>query len=74
MRRLLISALILGATLNTASFAVAGCKSDCQDEYESSVDSCKSSYGSDPDDSDSLRSCVDDAKSDFDSCEDDCDS
>jgi hypothetical protein len=69
-----MAVLLLGSTLTAASFATAGCKSDCHDEYESAVDSCKSSYGSDPDDADSMRSCVDDAKSDFDRCEDECES
>jgi hypothetical protein len=74
MKALIISLMILGSTLSMTTLSVAGCKSDCRDEYESATDSCKSSYGSDPDDSDSMRSCIDDAKSDFDSCEDDCES
>jgi hypothetical protein len=53
---------------------IAGCKSDCRDEYEADVRSCKSMHGDDPEDAASMKSCIDSAKSDFDSCEDECDS
>ena len=76
MKQVLISAMLLASIVSAATprTAMAGCKSDCRDDYESSVDSCKSSHGDDPDVSDSLKSCIDSAKSDFDSCEDECDS
>jgi hypothetical protein len=51
--------------------AVAGCKSDCRDEYESEVDSCKMLYD-DPDDADMLQMCIDNAKSEYESCIDEC--
>jgi hypothetical protein len=35
----------------------AGCKSDCRDEYDSEIESCKSQYD-DPDDADELRQCI----------------
>jgi hypothetical protein len=49
----------------------AGCDSDCQDEYESAVESCKEQYD-DPDDADMLKVCIGDAKSDYESCIDEC--
>ena len=51
--------------------AWADCKSDCQNEYQSEVNSCKEQYG-DPDDADELQMCLDDAKGDYDSCIDEC--
>jgi hypothetical protein len=53
--------------------AWAGCKSDCKDQYESEVESCKSSYD-DPEDSDDLRMCIDNAKDVYDSCVEECES
>jgi len=45
----------------------ADCKSECRDEYESAVKSCKEQYN-DPDDADDLQMCLDDATSEYDSC------
>lgn len=55
------------------SFAWAGCKSDCQDEYQSEVESCKSTYEA-PDESDDLRMCIDNAKDEYNSCIEECES
>jgi hypothetical protein len=52
---------------------IAGCKSDCKNEYESAVESCKALHD-DPDDADMLKMCIDDAKSEYDSCIDECES
>lgn len=49
----------------------AGCKSDCRDQYESEVDSCRLLHD-DPEDSDMLRICIDSAKDEYDSCIDEC--
>lgn len=49
----------------------AGCVSDCRDNYESEVESCKLLYD-DPDDSDSLSVCIDNAKSEYEDCVDEC--
>lgn len=51
--------------------SIAGCKSDCRDEYESAIESCHL-INDDPDDSDMLRMCIDDAKSEYESCIDEC--
>ncbi len=45
----------------------AGCKSDCQEDYQSEVESCKTNY-EDPEDADELQMCMDDAKSEYQSC------
>jgi len=51
---------------------MAGCISDCKDEYESEIESCQLLHGDDPDDDYMLKSCIDDAKDEYESCEDDC--
>jgi hypothetical protein len=51
--------------------SIAGCKSDCQDEYDSAVESCKEQYD-DPGDADMLKMCNDNAKSEYESCIDEC--
>jgi hypothetical protein len=52
--------------------AIAGCKSDCQDQYESEIQSCNEQYD-EPDDDEMLRTCVEDAKNEYQSCVDECD-
>ena len=68
MKLLMILAMII---LISASPAWAGCKSDCQDDYQSEVESCRANYD-DPDDADELQICMDNAKSEYDSCVNDC--
>jgi len=53
---------------------MAGCVSDCRDEYESDVSSCHHRYDDDPDEADTYRRCIDSAKDDYDSCTDNCES
>ncbi len=55
-----------------ASIAAAGCKSDCRDEYDSAVESCKLLHDN-PDDADDLQSCIQSAKDDYDTCIEECD-
>jgi hypothetical protein len=51
----------------------AGCKSDCRDQYDSAVESCKQIYD-DPDDVDDLRQCIQTATDEYESCIEDCNS
>jgi hypothetical protein len=64
---------MLPVILLTMSSAMiwAGCKSDCRDEYESQVDSCKLLYD-DPDDADELQRCIQNAKDEYESCIEEC--
>jgi hypothetical protein len=64
----LLVALGLCSTLTPA---LAGCISDCRDQYESDVEDCKNQYD-DPDDADDLRRCIQEAKETFDECQEDC--
>ncbi len=59
--------LIFGVSLDS----MAGCKSECREDYESQVDSCREMYD-DPDDADALKSCMDDANDQFESCMNEC--
>ena len=49
----------------------ADCKSDCRDEYDSAIETCKSQYDK-LDDSDTLIGCIDDAKDGYESCLEEC--
>jgi hypothetical protein len=51
--------------------SMAGCKSDCQQEYESEVESCQDQYD-DPGDAGELTICIEHAKSEYQSCIDEC--
>ena len=57
--------------LAIASSALAGCMSDCHDEYESEVQNC-SLIWTDPDDAFMLTSCIDDAQSEHEDCVEEC--
>src|SRR5437667_12243561 len=58
-----IKRFILPAFLFAMSSAMiwAGCKSDCRDDYESEVESCRLIYDT-PDDADELQMCIQNAK------------
>ena len=68
-----IKRFILPAFLFAMSSAMiwAGCISDCKDEYDSEVQSCKMLYD-DPEDVDDLRLCIQAAKDDYQSCIEEC--
>jgi hypothetical protein len=68
MKFLMILAMLI---LMSVSPTWAGCKSDCQDDYQSEVQSCRTNYD-DPDDADELHICIDNAKSEYESCINDC--
>jgi hypothetical protein len=62
---------LLSLILMYGGQAWADCKSDCQNDYQSEVNSCRAQYN-DPDGADDLQSCIDNAKSEYDSCLEDC--
>jgi hypothetical protein len=49
----------------------ADCKADCQNDYQSEVESCKKLFD-EPDDADELAACMDTAKNDYEACIKDC--
>ena len=67
--KLFISLVLV--VLLCASSGWAGCKSDCKDDYESEVNSCKT-QNDDPDDADELQMCLDNAKIEYESCINEC--
>jgi uncharacterized membrane-anchored protein YhcB (DUF1043 family) len=64
---LIFVVIIFGFSIHS----IADCKSDCQDDYESELDSCKTQYD-DPEDADALKMCIDNAKSEYESCINEC--
>ena len=68
-----IKRLVLPLVLFSASSAMiwAGCISDCKDDYDSEVESCKSQY-EDPEDAEDLELCIQSAKDEYQSCIEDC--
>ena len=65
--------LAVGFALLSSAMIWAGCKSDCRDEYDSAVESCKQIYD-DPDNVDELRQCIQTATDEYESCIEDCNS
>jgi hypothetical protein len=63
--------LVLLMSMASASMIYAGCVSDCKDDYDSAVESCKLIYD-DPEDADDLEMCIQSAKSDYQSCIEEC--
>jgi hypothetical protein len=65
------SALPLILLIASAVLVWAGCISDCKDEYDLAVESCKLMYD-EPDDADDLQQCIQDAKDEYQSCVEEC--
>ncbi len=51
--------------------AWADCKSDCQEDYNSEVNSCREQFD-DPDDADELKMCLDNALNEYYTCANEC--
>ena len=68
MKFLIFLAVVLLLYLPNAR---ADCRSECQDEYESEIKSCKDLYDN-PEDADELQTCIDSANGDYSSCIDEC--
>ena len=73
MTRMSTKRFILPLVLFSASSAMiwAGCISDCRDDYDSEVQSCKERYDL-PDDAEDLQQCIQNAKDEYQSCIDEC--
>jgi hypothetical protein len=63
--------LLLLSLFASSVLVWAGCVSDCKDDYDSALESCKSMYD-DPDDADDLEQCIQSAKDEYQSCVEDC--
>ena len=68
IRRFALPLILLAAS---SAMVWAGCISDCKDEYDSEVESCKSQYD-DPEDADDLQQCIQDARDEYQSCVEEC--
>jgi len=68
MKRFIMPLIFLAAS---SALIWAGCISDCKDDYDSALESCKLLYDT-PDDADFLQQCIQDAKDEHQSCIDAC--
>jgi outer membrane murein-binding lipoprotein Lpp len=68
MKRFILPLIFLAAS---SVLIWAGCISDCKDDYDSAVQSCKLLYD-DPDDVEDLQMCIQQAKDEYQSCIEDC--
>jgi hypothetical protein len=50
----------------------ATCGEECDGQYSSAIDDCRSQCGDDPADADDLTNCIQEARDDYRSCLDDC--
>ena len=69
----MVLVLALAAGSVTPGAVQAGCKSDCEDDYDSAKTDCVMLHDS-ADEADDLQACIDDARSDYEDCEDECNS
>jgi hypothetical protein len=65
------SALPLVLLAASSALVWAGCISDCKDNYDSEVESCKLMYD-DPDEAEDLQQCIQNAKDEYQSCVEEC--
>jgi hypothetical protein len=63
------SLVAIGMSPDTAN---ATCGEECDGQYSSAIDDCRSRYGDDSADADDLANCVQEARDDYRSCLDDC--
>ena len=57
MNRMKILTCLMLCSFFIAQPSYAGCKSDCEEQYQSARDDCNSQYDS-PDDAEALQSCI----------------
>ena len=68
LRRSVLTLVLLGAS---SVLVWAGCISDCKDNYDSEVESCKLMYD-DPEEAEDLQQCIQNAKDEYESCVEEC--
>jgi hypothetical protein len=71
--RLSAMAALLMVSVLFPRFSMAGCKSDCRDQYDSARDDCVATYD-DPEEADDLQMCLEEARSTYEECIQECDS
>jgi hypothetical protein len=69
--------VLVGYVLFTLGTLVPGtthatCGEECDGQYSSNIDDCRSQFGDDPADADDLATCIREARDDYRSCLDDC--
>ena len=70
-KRIIVAFVFVLMVFGFSIQSIAECKSDCLEEYESEVESCKEQYD-DPGEADMFQTCIEDAKNQYQSCIDEC--
>jgi hypothetical protein len=68
IKRSVVPLVLLAAS---SALVWAGCISDCKDNYDSEVESCKLMH-EDPDEAEDLQQCIQNAKDEYQSCVEEC--
>jgi hypothetical protein len=68
----LIGCILLALGTVAPSVALATCGEECDGQYSTAIDDCRSHYGDDPADADDLTNCIQETRDDYRSCLDDC--
>jgi hypothetical protein len=68
----LVAGIMIAVVALPLRSAPAACGEECDGQYSSAIDDCRSQYGDDPADADDLTNCIQEAKDDYRSCVDDC--
>jgi hypothetical protein len=68
----LVGCLVLVFGTLAPSEGRATCGEECDGQYSSAIDDCRSQYGDDPADADDLTNCIQEARADYRSCLNDC--
>jgi hypothetical protein len=69
---ILIGCFVIALGALVPRVADATCGEECDTQYSSAIDDCRSQYGDDPADADDLTNCIQEARDDYRSCVDDC--
>jgi hypothetical protein len=68
IRRFALPLILLAAS---SVMVWGGCISNCKDDYDSEVESCKLMH-EDPDEADDLQLCIESARDEYQSCTEEC--
>ena len=68
----LVAGIMVAVGVLPLRTAYATCGEECDGQYSSAIDDCRSQYGDDPADADDLTNCIQEARDDYRSCLEDC--
>ncbi len=68
----LVGYILVALAIVSPGAANAACGEECDGQYASDIDDCRSQFGDDPRDADDLANCIQEARGDYRSCVEDC--